>query len=55
MPAEPIPINDYLRALQTQLADAEWSGDDDRAFALRLELDRVDRAINAGDLWEVPF
>ena len=55
MPKHPLPIHDYRRVIQTQLADAEWVGDDNRVAALRLELARVDRAIKAGELWDVPF
>jgi len=55
MPKHPIPIHDYRRVIQTQLADAEWSGDDSSAEALRKEMARVERAIASGEMWDVPF
>ena len=51
----PIPILDYRRTVKARLTDAEWSGDEDTAAALRAELARIERAIAAGEQWEVPF
>ena len=51
----PIPIHDYLRALEAALSDAEWNGREDEANRLRMEIDRVRRDIERGELWEVPW
>ncbi len=55
MSTHPIPILDYRRTVIARLTDAEWSGDEDAAAALRVELARIERAIAAGEQWEVPF
>ena len=55
MSPHPIPILDYRRTVKARLTDAEWSGDEDTAAALRAELARIERAIAAGEQWEVPF
>jgi len=53
--SQPTPIHDYRKLVVSALSAAEWSGDEPRASILRNELARVDRAIEAGELWEVPF
>lgn len=52
---KPIPIRDYLRNLKAELSEAEWSGDDKRADYLRSEIERVERDIKRGELYEVPW
>jgi len=52
---QPIPIHDYRKQIVARLSEAEWTGDDKAASALRIELDRVDQAIARGELWEVPW
>lgn len=51
----PIPIHDHLRSLEAALSDAEWNGDEAKANRLRMEIERVRRDIERGELWEVPF
>ena len=51
----PISIHDYLRNLKAALSEAEWSGDDKRADYLRRQIKRVERDIERGELWEVPW
>lgn len=51
----PIPIHDHLRALKVALSEAEWAGNEQRAAYLRSEIERVERDIERGELYEVPW
>ena len=54
-PDHPAPIHDHLRSLEAALSDAEWNGREDEANRLRMEIDRVRRDIERGELWEIPW
>lgn len=50
---QPSDTHDHLRSLEAALSDAEWNGREDEANRLRMEIDRVRRDIERGELWEV--
>jgi hypothetical protein len=52
---EPKPLAEHRRIVKSQLNEAEWTGDEQKAEMLRAELRRIELALAEGETWHVPF
>ena len=50
-----MPISQYHNNLSKQVDDAEWMGEEERAYVLQCELDQVKRMIDNGELYYASF